>query len=189
MEWLKEFLGDELYAQVSEKLQGNDKVKLINLASGEYVSKQKYADKETELSNANQQIINLTNEVNKFKNGDDFVKLKNDLQALQDKYNSDVVRVQKESLLREELLNKGAKYPDLILSKFDLEKVTMKDNKIDGYNEQLKTISEQYADLFEDKADTVKAPTYYKPKAPTQAPSGAAQSFVDIIKENQVRKN
>ena len=178
MEWLKDFLGDELYTQVFEKLKDNDKVKLINLASGEYVSKQKYADKETELSNANQQIINLTNEVNKFKNGDDFVKLKNDLQTLQDKYNSDVVRVQKESLLREELLNKGAKYPDLILSKFDLEKVSIKDNKIDGYS-----------DLFEDKADTAKAPTYYKPKAPTQAPSGAAQSFVDIIKDNQVRKN
>lgn len=188
MEWLKEFLGDELYTQVSEKLKGNDKVKLINLASGEYVSKQKYLDKETELNSANQQITNLTNEVTKFKNGDDLVKLKQDLQALQDKYNSDVVRVQKESLLREELMNKGAKYPDLILSKFDLEKVTMKDNKIDGYNDQLKTISEQYADLFDAKPAEEKAPTYYKPKAPTQAPSGAAQSFVDIIKENQVRK-
>ena len=188
MEWLKEFLGDELYAQVEAKLKGNDKVKLINCAGGEYVSANKYNDKIVELSNANQQITDLTNEVNKFKQGDDLVQLKKDLQALQDKYNSDVVKVQKESLLREELMNKGAKYPDLILSKFDLEKVTLKDNKIDGFTDQLKDISSQYADLFEAKQAGDKDPTYYKPKAPTQAAPEAAQSFVDIIKENQVRK-
>ena len=31
MEWLKEFLGDELYSQVEAKLKGNDKVKLENM--------------------------------------------------------------------------------------------------------------------------------------------------------------
>ena len=35
MEFLKEFLGDDLYTQVEAKLKGNDKVKLANLASGE----------------------------------------------------------------------------------------------------------------------------------------------------------
>ena len=56
MEWLKEFLGDELYSQVEAKLKGNDKVKLANLASGEYVSKSKFDDKEKEL-----QMIQLNN--------------------------------------------------------------------------------------------------------------------------------
>ena len=41
MEFLKEYLGDELYSQVEAKLKDNDKVKLANLASGEYVSKSK----------------------------------------------------------------------------------------------------------------------------------------------------
>ena len=45
MEFLKEYLGDELYSQVEAKLKDNDKVKLANLASGEYVSKSKYDDK------------------------------------------------------------------------------------------------------------------------------------------------
>lgn len=44
MEFLKEILGDDLYTQVETKLKGNDKVKLANLASGEYVSKSKYDD-------------------------------------------------------------------------------------------------------------------------------------------------
>ena len=39
MDWLKEHLGDELYSKVTEKLKDNDKVKLANLASGEYIGK------------------------------------------------------------------------------------------------------------------------------------------------------
>ena len=39
MEFLKKILGEELYAQVAAKLEGNDSVKLANLATGEYVSK------------------------------------------------------------------------------------------------------------------------------------------------------
>ena len=59
MEFLKEFLGDELYAQVEAKLKGNDKVKIANLASGEYVSKSKYDDKVAELATANTTIGQL----------------------------------------------------------------------------------------------------------------------------------
>ena len=41
MEFLKEALGEDLYKQVEEKLKDNKDIKLANLASGDYVSKQK----------------------------------------------------------------------------------------------------------------------------------------------------
>lgn len=48
MEFLKEIFGSEAltYDQLAEKLKGNDKIKIANLASGEYVSKYKLDDAE-----------------------------------------------------------------------------------------------------------------------------------------------
>lgn len=61
MEFLKEILGEELYAQVAAKLEGNKTVKLANLASGEYVSKAKYESdmqaKETRIQELTQNTI------------------------------------------------------------------------------------------------------------------------------------
>ena len=37
MEFLKQYISPELYAQLEEELKGNDKVKLGNLADGSYV--------------------------------------------------------------------------------------------------------------------------------------------------------
>lgn len=67
MEFLKTILGDELYAQVSEKLtaynsdaKNKDKqVKLANLAEGGYVSKDKFTTNETQLAEANKLIEQL----------------------------------------------------------------------------------------------------------------------------------
>lgn len=73
MEFLQKILGAELYTQVAEKINaynGNeantDKVKIANLAGGEYVSKLKYDDivtqmtaKQTEIDSANSLIADL----------------------------------------------------------------------------------------------------------------------------------
>ncbi len=42
MEFLKNALDEQLYNQVAEKLQGNNKVKLANLEEGQYVVKYKF---------------------------------------------------------------------------------------------------------------------------------------------------
>lgn len=65
MEFLKEILGDELYAQVNEKItayneKNKDKqVKLANLAEGGYVSKDKFEANSTQLAEANKLIEQL----------------------------------------------------------------------------------------------------------------------------------
>ncbi len=42
MEFLKDALDEQLYVQVVEKLRSNDRVKLANLAEGQYVAKYKF---------------------------------------------------------------------------------------------------------------------------------------------------
>lgn len=74
MEFLKEILGEELYAQIAEKLNAYNgdeankgkQIKLANLGSGEYVGKGKYDalqalldGKTTELDTANGLIADL----------------------------------------------------------------------------------------------------------------------------------
>lgn len=74
MDFLKDILGDELYKQMAEKVNAyngdeankDKQVKLANLATGGYVSKDKYASletslngKQTELDKANELIAEL----------------------------------------------------------------------------------------------------------------------------------
>ena len=47
MEFLINVLGDELYVQVEAVLNGNEKIKLANLADGQYVGKDKFDALET----------------------------------------------------------------------------------------------------------------------------------------------
>lgn len=58
MDFLKEILGDELFAQVKEKIDAHNgaeenkekQIKIANLGSGQYVSKDKFGSKESELA-------------------------------------------------------------------------------------------------------------------------------------------
>ena len=74
MDFLKEILGEELFAQVKEKIDAHNgdeankdkQIKIGNLGSGEYVGKGKYdalqeamTGKNTEITNANNLIAEL----------------------------------------------------------------------------------------------------------------------------------
>lgn len=64
MEFLKEILGDDLYSQVENKVNAyngdeankDKQIKIANLASGEYISKNKYSDLESEKGNIATQL-------------------------------------------------------------------------------------------------------------------------------------
>ena len=76
MDFLKAILGDDLYSQVESKVNAHNsdeankdkQIKIADLASGEYISKNKFTDLETEKGNiatqftvANKLIEDLTN--------------------------------------------------------------------------------------------------------------------------------
>ena len=129
MEFLKEILGDELYAQVEEKINahnGNEankekQVKLGNFESGEYVNKYKYMDletalkgKETELGEANKLIETLK----KATKGDE------ELQGKITAYESENAKLQAE--LQETKLNSALKVLLLSEKAVDVDYVTFK---------------------------------------------------------------
>jgi len=129
MEFLKEILGDELYAQVEEKINahnGNEankdkQVKLGNFESGEYVNKYKYMDletalkgKETELGEANKLIETLK----KATKGDE------ELQGKIAAYDTQVAELQKE--LADTKLNSALKVLLLSEKVVDVDYVTYK---------------------------------------------------------------
>lgn len=76
MEFLKEILGEELYSQTKEKVDSynqehKDKpVKLANLSEGNYVSKEKFDSKETEITNLKTQIEDANKEIQSYKDMD-----------------------------------------------------------------------------------------------------------------------
>ncbi len=129
MEWLKEFLGDELYAQVSEKLQGNDKVKLANLASGEYVAKQKYTDKESEVATLNTELTALKDAAKKFE-GIDVDALNQKIKDLETNSAKEIEKVKRESVAKE--LLSGYKFTSKLAQESALNKLLSKDLKLDG---------------------------------------------------------
>lgn len=129
MEWLKEFLGDELYAQVSEKLKGNNKVKLANLASGEYVAKQKYTDKESEVATLNTELAALKEAAKKFE-GIDVDALNQKIKDLEANSAKEIEKVKRESVAKE--LLSGYKFTSKLAQESALNKLLSKELKLEG---------------------------------------------------------
>lgn len=101
MEFLKEVLGEELYSQAKEKVDSynqehKDKpMKLVNLSEGNYVSKGKFDDKETEVSALKSQIEDANKEIQSYKDMD-IDSIKKSAEEWETKYN-DLVKSQDEA--------------------------------------------------------------------------------------------
>lgn len=101
MEFLKGILGDELYGQVEAKLQehntaeGNkDKqIKLVNVNTGEYISKEKYLTLKTQADGLDGQLKTANAEIKSYKDMDiDGVKAK--AAEWEQKYTADTTALQ-----------------------------------------------------------------------------------------------
>lgn len=206
MEFLKELFGDQALTYdaltkavdaYNAKAENKDKqIKLGNVSNGEYVSRRKFDDKVTELDNATTQITTLTTEIGKLKKGEDPAQLKVKLEQLQKQYDSDVENAKKLSAIKDALYEKGAKHPDLLASKFDLEAIEITDKgKVIGIDKQLTKLTEDYADLFpvvEDEDNEGDDPAYeYDPAGGEGSGSSNSQKsdFVSIINENRLIKD
>ena len=119
--------------------------------------KSKVTAKETELSTANQTIKDLQDTIKKY-DGKDPVKLQNDLQALQTKYDADVAAerkkaesLQKEYALKEGLKASGVIDPDYLIYKHGgVEKFAFTtDGKPAGIEEVTKSYRESSPHIFE----------------------------------------
>lgn len=147
MDWLKEYLGEELYSQVQKKLEGNDKVKLANLANGEYVSKDKY---DGDLKEKDTKIAELTNKVKEF-DGVDIEKFKKDIKDWEIKYNTTVADLKKSNAISLAIAKAKPKNEKALMALIDTEIIKLNDDgSVTGLAEQLEKVKKENGFLFEE---------------------------------------
>lgn len=145
MEFLKKILGDELYAQVAAKLEGNDSVKLANLATGEYVSKSKYVD---ELAVKDKRIQELADTIKNFE-GVDVKQLQTDVENWKIKYNQDLESARLDSAIQLAIAKSGTLSEKALMGLLDKDKIKFdKDGKLTGLDEQIEAIKKEDSFLF-----------------------------------------
>lgn len=194
MEFLKEILGDELYTQVSEKInehneKSENKVKLADLGSGQYVSKDKYASKENELSSKVQELLEANNLIGDLKKGT------KDNEALQNKikdYDLQIATLQAQveeaklkAAIKVGLVSENALDVDYLTFKLN-EKLTEKGEKLEldenenikGWKEQIEGLKIQFPHQFE--TSTMKKVEEHKLDKPED--NGSGYTKTDILK-------
>ena len=151
MEFLKELLGEDLYSQVADKLKGHEKdVKLANLATGDYVSKQKYDD---DLKERDTKIADLSKKVQDF-DGVDVKKLQDDVKEWETKYNSDIKAERRDSAIKLAVAKAGARSEKALMGMLDMDSIKLGDDgKITGLDEQIAQIKKDDAFLFKPNDD------------------------------------
>ncbi len=146
MDWLKEFLGDELYSKVEAKLKGNDKIKLANLASGEYVSKAKYDD---DIKDKDTKIGELTDKVKEF-DGVDIKKFQEDIKEWETKYAIGIAEEKKNSAIKLAVALSKPKNEKALMALLDTDIIKVDDKgNVTGLKEQLENIKKDNDFLFE----------------------------------------
>ncbi len=118
---------DELQKDVSKWKEEAEQVPSLKKKMEEWESSSK--DLEEKLGKANEQIESFSTK--------------------EQEYQSKLKDAQIDAAIEKQLIQNNAKYPDLISSKFDRDKLEIaEDGTIKGLDEQIKTIQESYKELF-----------------------------------------
>lgn len=145
MEFLKEILGEELYAQVAAKLEGNKDVKLANLASGDYVSKAKY---DSDMQAKETRIQELAQNVKDF-DGVDVKQLQKDVNDWKTKYDHDLEEAKRDSAIQLAIAKSGTLSEKALMGLLDKDKIKFdKDGNLSGLDEQIEAIKKEDGFLF-----------------------------------------
>lgn len=140
MEFLKEIFGSEAltYEQLSDKLKGNENIKLANLASGDYVSKYKLDDAEKLLAAERAKLADFDPEWK--------VKLADAEKAADEKLSAFKLEQAVESALK----NAQARDTVAVKAHLSMDNVKLNDKgELEGLTEQLDKLKTDNAYLFE----------------------------------------
>ena len=166
MEFLKEVLGEELYTSVKEKVDAynaddnrkDNPLKIGDLSTGRYVSKDKFSALETEANGYKTQLETLNAELTalKDKKGTDG-DTKEALKALQEQHSAEMQSLKerlestrRDGLLESALIKGGARNTKAVKALLDMERIKMEDDKLDGLDDQLDALRKDSGYLFND---------------------------------------
>lgn len=147
---LRELLGEELYNQVIAKL-GDKKIAVVS--DGNWIPKDKFNElnneKNTLKETADQLRADLKEMKEKAKGNDALTSQITALETQLQENETKIKDVRTSAAIERELLKANAKFPDLLVGKFDKSKVeVLEDGTVKGLEDQLKVIKESYKDLF-----------------------------------------
>ena len=160
MEFLKDILGEELFKQISEKINAHNEneenkdnqIKLANLGSGQYVSKDKFNNKDAELSNKVQELLEANNLIADLKNE---TKDNENLQKKITDYDTQIATLQAQ--VEEAKLKAAIKVALLSEKALDVDYLTFKLNeKLAENGETLQLDENENIKGWKDKIDGLK---------------------------------
>lgn len=157
-EFLKKLFGEKPMTyeefETAYKAQEKDGVKLVNLADGGYVDKQKFDAKDEEAKTHKKNLESLQETVKKF-DGVDVDKLKTAATDAQKKFDEDLAAVRRDSAVDLLLVQAGARNVKAAKALLDLSKAKLKDDgSIDGVDIEGLKKSDPYLFTVETNKDT-----------------------------------
>lgn len=179
MEFLKAILGEELYAQIAEKLNAyngdeankDKQIKLANLGSGEYVGKGKYDALQAQLDGKTTELDTANGLIAELKKG---TKGNEELQGKITGYETQVAQLQEElektkldNAIQLALRDAKAVDPDYLAyklrEKYSADELKLDENgKVKGIDDKLAGLKTQFPNQFEaggkKKVDPFKLP-------------------------------
>lgn len=160
MVFLKDILGDELYGQVAAKLEGTD-IKLANIADGSFVDKATY---DADIEKAKKEALASADSSEL-----DGVKAENDT------LKKELDKLKFDSALELKLATSGAKNAKALKGLIDTSKLTMGENGLEGFDEQLEAIKADNDYLFASAA-----PGGLSHGSPQRKLNGVEKAFAEI---------
>lgn len=156
-DFLQPVLGDDLFAQFSEKMNGAKGITLVNTADGSYIPKAKLDEERTVSKGYKTQIDELNGKLTQLQeaaNGSEAMKqqitqLQNDIAA-----KDDAMKQQRlQFAIKDAVRSSKAKNADVVLRMIDLKKVSENNGQLYGLNEQIDSLKKSDAYLFETEVD------------------------------------
>lgn len=168
MEFLKQHLTPELYQSLETALKGNDKIKLTNLADGEFVSKAKFdaelgkvTDLTTQIADRDKQITELgkMSGINEELKGK-ITELESANKTSNEEWKNKLAKQAFDFALSSELKDTyKAKDIVSVMPHLKTDAITFADGKFTGLSEQMTELTKNKAYLFGDSgADGTGAP-------------------------------
>lgn len=150
---ISEILGDavnQLTPEILEPLKDKDYIENDGKMIPKYRFDEVIEQKNTYKENNGQLLAELDKLKKEFKGNDEVVKQLNELKSQVQERDGKIVQITKTNALKEALRMKGARHPDLLLSKFELDKLELEGDKIKNADDLIANVQKEYADLFGD---------------------------------------
>jgi len=184
MDWLKKLLekhgvGDELVTTI-----------MTDTKDANYIPKDRFdevnnqvKDLKTQIDDRDKQLKDISK---KAEGNEELLKQINDLQTsnktTKEEFEGKIKSLKLDSAIKLKLKESKAKYEDLLISKFDREKLNLKeDGSIEGLDDQLTSLKEGYKDLFEQPVTGKTPANTGDSKAPTSELDQVADTFKNFL--------